>query len=84
MIDLMIAYGHRRTIVSFMIDTGADLTIVEPGDAQKALGLDFNVHSVPSGRILPMAGIGSGVIGTAAQRVGLLMIDDAGEPYRIG
>lgn len=81
-IDVLAAYSRRRTTVSFMIDTGADLTIVRPEDSLKVLGDDYDFASIPLSRTVPMSGIGPNVIRTYPQRVGLMVVDEVGEEYR--
>ena len=82
MINLVVALGQRREQVSFMIDTGADLTLVAPRRTKSLFGADYDYDSVPSSRRLPMAGIGPGTVDTIIQPVGLLMSDDDGARIR--
>jgi len=82
MINLVVASGQRRGQVSFMIDTGADFTIVAPRRTRELFGTEIDYGAVPPSRRLPIAGIGPGTIETIIQRVGLLMTDDDGTVLR--
>lgn len=82
MINLVVALGQRREQVSFMIDTGADLTIVAPRRTKALFGAEFDYHSVPSNRRLPIAGIGPETVDTIIQPVGVLMTDVDARVYR--
>lgn len=82
MINLVVAFGQRREQVPFMIDTGADLTIVAPRRTKALFGAEFDYNSVPSFRRLAIAGIGPGTVDTIIQPVGLLMTDVDAVGYR--
>ena len=81
-LNLRIMYGQRRSRTRFMIDTGADLSIVSPTVTKELFGEEFEFNAVPSARRFAMAGAGPGTFDTVIQRVGLRMVDDAGEAYR--
>ena len=83
MINLVVASGQRRGQVSFMIDTGADFTIVAPRRTRELFGTEIDYGAVLPSRRLPIAGIGPGTVDTIIQRVGLLMTDDDGAVFRL-
>lgn len=83
MINLVVAFGQRREQVSFMIDTGADLTIVAPRRTRALFGAEFDYDAVPSSRRPTMAGVGPGTVDTIIQRVGLLLTDEDGAVFRL-
>lgn len=82
MVNLVVAFGQRREQVPFMIDTGADFTIVAPRRTRALFGSEFDYNSVLSSRRLPIAGVGPGTVDTIIQRVGVLMTDDDGALFR--
>ena len=82
MINLVVAFGQRHEQVPFVIDTGADLTIMAPRRTRALFGTEFDYNSVPPSRQLPIAGIGPGTVDTIIQPVGLLMTDDDAGGYR--
>lgn len=76
MVNLVVAFGQRREQVPFMIDTGADFTIVAPRRTRELFGTEIDYGAVLPSRRLPIAGVGPGTVDTIIQRVGLLMTDD--------
>ncbi len=83
MVNLVVAFGQRREQVPFMIDTGADFTFVAPRRARALFWSEFDYNAVPSGRRLPIAGVGPGTVDTIIQPVGMLMTDDDGAVFRL-
>lgn len=81
-IAITMMLGRRHEQVRFMIDTGADLSIVSPTATERLFGDEFDFNSIPASRRLPMAGIGPGMVDTVIQRVGLLMTDEDGAGFR--
>lgn len=83
MVNLVVAFGQRREQVPFMIDTGADFTIVAPRRTRALFGSEFDYNAVPSARRLPIAGVGPGTVDTIIQPVGMLMTDDDRAVFRL-
>ncbi len=83
MVNLVVAFGQRREQVPFMIDTGADFTIVAPRRTRALFGPEFDYNAVPPSRRLPIAGVGPGTVDTVIQPVGMLMTDDDGAALRL-
>ena len=77
-----VMHGHNYRSVRFMIDTGADFSLVHPRDATLLLGTDFDLSSVPNREIITMAGIGPNAIRTVARTVGIRLFDTQGRPFR--
>ena len=81
-IDVGVFLGKSRLRVPFLIDTGADLTILQPSHAGRVLRA--------SGQPLPptkpidhlsISGIGSSAELAVVRRVGLLFVDDESDGY---
>ena len=79
---VLVSFGRGRLRVPFLVDTGADFTILQPDDARQLLRLSQQAAPVPSGSgSLTISGIGSSMERTTIRRVGLRFMDDSGEAY---
>ena len=82
MIRLEVMHSRERYATRFMIDTGADFTLVQPRDVRALLGPDIDRTTVPNHEIISLAGIGSNTVETVARTVGLRFYDTQGLPFR--
>jgi hypothetical protein len=81
-INVVVSFGRGRLRVPFLIDTGADFTILQPDDARQLLRLSQQGSAEPGGSdALTISGIGSSMEPTTVHRVGLRFIDDHSEAY---
>lgn len=80
--NVVVSFGRGRLRVPFLIDTGADFTILQPDDARQLLRLGQQGSPEPGGSgALTISGIGSSVERTTVRRVGLRFVDTNGEAY---
>jgi hypothetical protein len=80
-IRIEIMFGRERILVPFMIDTGADFTIIQPRVASQVLQAKDRHAQASDPDIVHMFGIGKGTVPTRVRTVGLLLSDDDGERY---
>lgn len=79
-IGVVVSFGRGRLRVPFLVDTGADFTILRPQDATKLLHLSQQALLLTgTNGALTISGIGSGYERTTVRRVGLRFVDADGE-----
>lgn len=82
LIRIIILIGRERFTRHFLIDTGADFTIVQPELASsllKATGQDSGAEVERN--LITMNGVGPTPLRCQIQPAGLSMVDDAGEEF---
>lgn len=66
----------------FLVDTGADFTVLQPDDSRQLLRLSQQRTPTPAASsAVTISGIGSGVERASVRRVGLRFIDDNSQSY---
>ena len=78
-VELLI--GRERLAVPFMIDTGADFTIVQPRIAAHVLRADARRSRRRGSDIVHISGVGQGSVRTRVRTVGVSLRDVSNEPY---
>ena len=75
-----VSFGRGKAQLPFLIDTGADFTIIQPEHARRLDRISGQQHlETLSSDIVPISGIGSTVEQTIVRTVGMLLVDDEGE-----
>lgn len=75
-IGVVVSFGRGRLRVPFLVDTGADFTILRPQDATKLLHLSQQDSPSSGGSgTITISGIGSNAEQTTIRRVGLRFLD---------
>ena len=81
-IDVIVTFGGNRLQLPFLIDTGADLTLIQPDHARQLLsGVDQDRQTSTPSDQFTISGIGSSAEQTTVRRVGLHFTDDVGRGY---
>ncbi len=81
-INVVVSFGQGRLRLPFLVDTGADFTILRPQDATRLWHLSRQVAPVRDTHAeLSISGIGSNAERTTVRRVGLRFVDADGEAY---
>ena len=79
-INVEVSFGRAKGNLPFLIDTGADFTIIQPEHSRRLVRVSGQQPWVSEASdVVPIAGIGSTVEQTSVQTVGLLLVDDEGE-----
>lgn len=74
-------FDRERLVVPFLIDTGADFTIVQPSVAALMLRAENQRSPVTASDIVHVTGVGRGNVRTRVRTVGLSLRDDSGQRY---
>lgn len=74
-------FGRQRISVSFMIDTGADFTIVAPSVAAYVLQGEPDHPPITNSDRVDICGVGRGAVRTRIRSLGLSLVDDSNQSY---
>ena len=79
-IDAELLIGRERIVTPFMIDTGADITIVQPRIAAQVLSSQTD-QSPTQVDVVQIFGVGRGGVRTWARTLGISLEDDEGQEH---
>ena len=79
-VQVELLFGRDRLAVPFMIDTGADFTIVQPRTAARVLRSQ-DQHVPTASDVVQIYGVGQGTVRTRVRTLGLSLTDNTGQQH---